>query len=599
MANFLENLGLGFFMENEEAMLRLLSLVSREGIPINGYGNTTYINYHYGNAQLIARGISNADEQIEIVGLDTHSRGLCVWNVRLSGFDLTPKDADAAQRYCVLKRAEDGSGMAVAHIVNADVLPSFLEDDFVKLQMIGFGVNFHYFADEDEYNESIEEDENGERWFTSDGTIMSAGLMLNHDPGRDESEKDYDLDTLVLLRGTVKKLLWGELDFEGNKYNGYIRCYVDTQFGELELIHTIEQVDEAERKKMKDGATISGLFVLSGDAGIYEYQNGAIYDEEHNLRLLRYFFIKGNAERTRNAFAEDAKYISGALEKEFTGRDNIIELFRFVYDSHADNGKKYSAYMATIINVDEDDVEPPEYPPGKRCMVLYDELSKRYESIVFIDTNESGKITKLSFSVDSRYHFNIDKAPKNPSVFDYAEAPENVTVPIINQARFYGFIDDTVADEEITDNLSEYRSYKFNADKMISALDEADIDDKEDALKHIFGYLFAKETERYVNTIRFSGDSGLLISYAPADALDGELRSRLSPDEHLALTGVMNRASQFYKDYCFFAENFATESIHEDDLQKALITVQRIGYLYGEKFLETVVANISEDQSHE
>jgi hypothetical protein len=594
MAPFLENLGLDFFAEDEEDIVRLFSLVAQEGTPIAGYGNTIYMNYNFGDAQLIAREVVNdADEQIEIVGLDTHSRGSCVWDVRLSGINITPKDADAAQRYCVLKRAEDGSGMVAAQIVNADVLPSFLEDDLIKLQMVGFGVDFHYFADEDEYAASCAELRDGKKLMLSDGTIMPMGFMLNHNPDHDESEKNDDLDTCVLLRGTVKKLYWGLLDFEGNEEKGYIRCYIDTQYGELELIHTLEQVEESERNNFKIGSIISGIFVLSGDAGIYEYGKGAIFDEEHNLRLLRHIFVKGEASRAFRAFAEDAIYASAASGKELSGKKQIIEFLQYVHDVYLDKKDKYRAYMATIISIDYYGGAPPKYPFGKRCVVLALDGSDNYESIAFIDIDENGRITELTLSVDPRYHFKIDVAPKKPSVFDDIKPLENVAEALINRARFQGFVDDTVEDETITDNLSEYRSYKFNAEWMLEALVSDDTaDDKERALSNVFGYLFAKETEHFVNKTRFTGNAGLLINYEFADALDGEIHSRLSPDEHSALTEVMKRASQFYSDYkhyrLFLKEDATTDVAEEDDLLRALIVVQRIGYLFGEKFLKKI-----------
>jgi hypothetical protein len=596
MANFLENLGLGFFMEDEEDVVKLFSFVAQEGTPIVGYTNTIYMNRHFGDAQLIAREIINdADKQIEIVGLDTHSRGNCVWNVRLSGMNITPKDADAAQRYCVLKRADDGSGMTVAQIVNADVLPSFLEDDYVKLQMVGFGVDFHYFADEDEYAESCDEWHDGNKLALADGTMMPTGLLYNHDPNRDESEKNDDLDTCVLLRGTVKKLYWGFLDFNGEKGKGYIRCYIDTNFGELELIHTLEQIKESERINFKIGSIISGLFSLSGDAAIYEYDKGAIFDEEHNLRLLRYIFIKGEASRACRVFTDDATYSSAVSGKELNGKEEIIKFLQYVHDVNSDEEKKYRAYMATITSIDEDGGAPAKYPVGKRCVVLA-QGSGNYESIAFIDTDKNGRITKLSLSDDPRYNFKIDDAPKNPDIFDDIKPLENVAEAIINRARFHGFIDDTVEDETITDNLSEYRSYKFNAERMLEALvANVTADDKERALSHVFGYLFVKETERFVNETRFLGNAGLLISYEPADALDGELHSRLSSDEHIALTETMKRASQFYSDYKhyrYFLKDSATVEVDaEDDLLKALIVVQRIGYLFGEKFLKKILKN--------
>jgi hypothetical protein len=589
MANFLYNLGLGSFMESDEDMNSLLALIVTEGEILSGYGNTAYINYHFGGAQLIARMITKESGQGgEIVGLDTHGSGKCVWEVRLSSININPKDADETQRVCVLKRVEDGSGMVVAHIVNANVLPSFLEDDIVKLQMIGFGVVINFFATEDEYAESCDKLPNGGKILLSDGMIMPNGFLYNHDPERAEEEKDYSTDAYALIRGTVKDIIWGMLSLPGGEpEKGYIRCFIDTQYGELELVFSPEQVNKSELDKMETGSIISGIFVLSGDAGIYEYDNGVIYDEEHNLRVLRYCFIEGNAERTRSVFNNDAVYDSKSSNKQIAGNDGIINYLQYVIDSNSSEENQYFAHMAKIISIDDNSDESPEYAVGKRCIVLAKENPTKYESIAFIDVDDNGKITKLSFSIDPRYHFCIDELPKPPSVFDDIELPNNVYVPMINRARFHGLLDESIADTDITELFSDYRAYCFNTEQMLKFLEKIDEPEKEKMLQNIFGYLFAKETERYINEVRKQGRSGLTVNYTPEHALAGEIYSELSEEEHLLLRNLMDLGKQFYKDYIFFVKkNENAAAVCDDVLDQALITAQRIGYLHGEKFLD-------------
>ena len=79
------------------------------------------------------------------------------------------------------------------------------------------------------------------------------------------------------------------MEFGKEKHNAYIRCIIGTQYGDLELVHTIDQVAEEQRCNIKAGAIVSGAFVLSGDAAIYEYEKGMVLDAEHDLRLLRFF----------------------------------------------------------------------------------------------------------------------------------------------------------------------------------------------------------------------------------------------------------------------------------------------------------------------
>ena len=65
--------------------------------------------------------------------------------------DITPKDSLPTERLFMFKNHADGSGMLPIHIINADVLPSFLEDDVVSMQMCAFPLDINYYADEDDY----------------------------------------------------------------------------------------------------------------------------------------------------------------------------------------------------------------------------------------------------------------------------------------------------------------------------------------------------------------------------------------------------------------------------------------------------------------
>ena len=66
----------------------------------------------------------------------------------------------------------------------------------------------------------------------------------------------------------------------------FIRCCADTQYGPIEFDHTIDQVDEDQRKNIKVGSVVSGICILSGDVAINEYENGAVKDLKHDLMLL-------------------------------------------------------------------------------------------------------------------------------------------------------------------------------------------------------------------------------------------------------------------------------------------------------------------------
>ena len=67
------------------------------------------------------------------------------------------------------------------------------------------------------------------------------------------------------------------------KLHLFHRVMIDTEFGELEIAHTSDQVSEEELPLIKAGATVFGAFMVYGDCAIYEYENGIVKDEEHDL----------------------------------------------------------------------------------------------------------------------------------------------------------------------------------------------------------------------------------------------------------------------------------------------------------------------------
>ena len=233
--------------------------------------------------------------------------------------------------------------------------------------------------------------------------------MRNHIIGKAESEKDYSDDDLVMIKAKVKGLYHGRIKIGDDiAENTYIRCFVDTHYGPLEIVHTIEQILKTERHVMRVGSIIVGLCRLSGNAAISVYEKGAIFDEEHNLRLLRYVFTKGNAIRAEYAFVADASYISTSHNNSCIGRKEIITRIQDIYDKR--EGDCF-AHMAKITTVKADGNNSPEYDVGKRCVVLARGEEHKYEALVFVDVNEEGRIIRLSICTDSRYRFRIDEKP--------------------------------------------------------------------------------------------------------------------------------------------------------------------------------------------
>ena len=582
--NMIECLGLDLLTEDEETFSNFLSAVCSEGKAISGYYGIPYLNREYGWAQFIARTKLNEKEQLlELSGLDTHISGVTIWDSLLTEINLQSQNEDLLSRRVVVKRASDGGGMAVVNLVNADVLPSFLENDKLKMQIVAFPEEIHYYPDEESYAAAQPENENGKKWLLADGSMLASGLLSNHSLNNPDNDKDHYSDNFMLIRGTVKKILPGIVKFTEEGFPAFISTVINTDFGDLEIAHTIDQVDEAEREYLKVGATVCGLFILSGDVAIHEYTEGIIRDEVHNLSLLRYTLQEGDPKRMLGVLRKESVYVSEASGKEWIGPNEIIERLQFVRNSNPK--KKYYAHLATITSVDDGETELP-YGVGQRCVILAEEEENNYVSIAFLDMDEEGYVTKLLTSINDRYHFKVDEPVSPQNILDGFEIPESVAVPMLARARFHGFLNYETEDEAVLSCFDNIKTYESNVQQVLEAFDEYSDISEDEKYANIFGYLFAKSIE-----LNYSGQHGdpeqlrLVASYSPRDAISGELYTHLEPEVEKKVKIAYNYGKQFYKDLQVFCEMYE-DSEFEDELFKALLIVQQIGEVYSKTIID-------------
>ena len=401
MAEFLKNFGLEFLAEEEKTFMGMVGMAVQEGVAIKGYYGLPYLNKHFGDVQIVVRADwKDGKENMQVVGVDTHCAGPCVWTVRNTGINLTPEDAHKTQRRIVAGKPHANSGLAPINLINADVLPGYRTNDIIKLQMIAFPVLLDYFADEAAYEDSVTSEFEGGKLLVREGHVFPSGFLKNRNPNSEEFEKNNWMDDHVLLRGTVKKLCRGQVTLGEETFDSYIICIIDTEFGELEIIHTLEQVKAEQRENLRVGAMLSGIFVLSGDPAIYEYENGIVLDTEHNLRLMQSVFEGDDPERMRGVLAENATYVAEYNDKLYTGVEEIIARMRYVKDS----GRQFFASLATVTGGEEG----LPYGVGTRCVAIAHDSEERYQTLAFADMDEAGRIARIFTTDSSRYAFTLD-----------------------------------------------------------------------------------------------------------------------------------------------------------------------------------------------
>ena len=585
MPLFLNCQGLDVFEENEETLDNLCLFVAQNGNPIIGYYGLPYFNYHFGDAQLIVR-VEQSDDRkkLEIVGLDNHAAGEAIWKVRLSGVNMNRKDADALMRRVVVTRADGTGGMAIVNLVNADVLPSFLEDDLIEMQMVAFPEIIEYYPDEDSYCEKQPEFKKGKKLLLADGAVFATGMLMNRSPDSPKFETDERLDDIVNIRGTVKALYKGFTQFGEKEEWTFLRCVIDTEFGPLEIDHSLSQVESSQRDNIRVGSIVSFYGILSGDVAIHDYEKGIVRDEEHDLAALRYVFSGNAPERLRSILNTNAIYHAEYNGATFNGCDEIIERIKVVHENHSGE-ERYYAHFATIVSIDDGDEALP-YSIGKRCLVLASGKETNYESIAFVDTDEEGRIMRMVTSINPRYHFSIDQKPKRYNPFDGVKPAESVAEPILLRARFNDIIDESVSDEEVLSNTESLNEYENNIQELHELIAQAQKEERTDVLQNVFGYLFAKAIEMEYN--RKESEKALegrdLCSYSIDDVWNGKIHSELPPEQDQSLKEAFELGKQFYKDFSFFQES-RDDQEYDKNLQEALLIIQILGKHSYDKWL--------------
>lgn len=409
MANLSENYGLDFLMKDDTVMSFVGYLV-KEGKSVKGYYGYPYLFAPLGDMEYWVKTEKNDEGNLEVAEIDSHCGGKCVWDMVCSGIDITPKDSAKLKKVLILNGS---GGFLPIELITADVLPSYMKGDKVTAQVIGLPLDINYYANEDDYAADQPSDKNGEKWMVGNGALLPLSFLVNHNPEHYEQGKNCDSDAYVHFTATVTKLYHGVFELNGDRNNTFIRCFVDTQYGPLELDHTIDQVAEDQRPNIKVGSIVSGMCLLSGDVAIYEYEHGAVKDFQHDLMLLRYTFTGGDPERLRSVLTEDTIYSTETSGKDFLGADSIVEKIKYVQENRE---YEYFAHLAAITAVDEE----LEYPVGTRCIVLASGEEDNYESIAFIDVNRDGMIERIKISTDGRYHFKIDEP-----VTDLSPSPDS------------------------------------------------------------------------------------------------------------------------------------------------------------------------------
>lgn len=545
----LKCLGIEHLIETEEATLGLISHVLQKGKAKVGYSGEAYIFYSLGYAEFIARTKMNHEsKEIEFAGMDVHCSGPCCWEIRVID-DITPEDWVPARRRLVCKDSKDGSGIFVINVMLADVLPSFVEDDLIQLQLVAFPLSLDLYENEEAYV-GAQPDANvlGRKMVLGSGSLFPIGLMSNRAIKEDttsDNENRYP-DDIMIVRGTIKSLAPGKVVINDKEFTSFIDCIIETLHGGLEVVFTLDQIPENQRKLLKAGSVLSAPVILSGDAAIKEYNKSFVKDEQRHLALLRHTFLLGHAERLRFVLSEQVSYYSEVAKVRIKGKDGII--------AHLDHVCSYTkgscvAELATIIEPKKDvDSEEKIYLPGTRCIAIAYNKTDNFESLAFINLDQNNNIEKIYLASSEDYIFKIDEAFEPENEFDELKLPEFVGDSIVLRAQYHNIIEMNVKKEDV------YRLEEKNPilDEVVSVvidtLKAREID--AERLKRVFSFVFAK------SSVAASNNKPILVDQFMKDfatIIEGEntltAPSNWEAKKQEKYNVAVDLAKQFQKDY--------------------------------------------------
>lgn len=401
--------------EDDELLFNWVRHAAQEGRVFCGYSGNIYSHATYGHAEIYScLTINEEEKRVEIERFDIHVSGPCVWKVLYSEMITKDETPYNMARLCAVKNADSG-GFTIIHLINTDVLPSFLEDDEVEAQVVAFAHSVNYYADEEAFAATIPECEgmkiehlNGQKLLPAMGSVLPNGFLYGHVVKEDGScNQDDSLDELVVITGIVKNAYVKSVKLEDEPISKFIVTRIDTQFGELDIIHSRSMITDDEASIIKEGAIIHAVAVLSGDVAIKEYENGLVKDHKNDLAVLRYVILNGNASRLKLIMTDDVTYDSVNADQLIKGKSNVIDHLNFVQEN---TESEYFAYLATLEIVN----------PGERCIVLAEDDANNLTTIVRIEVNRDGLITKITADNDSSINFKIDEKPsfKEPWLAD-------------------------------------------------------------------------------------------------------------------------------------------------------------------------------------
>lgn len=576
MPNCLDCYGLEMLTEDDNVINNFFIDIINNGKPIVGYYNDIiYFNKHFGKAQMIvSASIDKENKKLQIEKFDTHCAGRSCWQTRIAN---SIKMENRFSRKLIVEKM-DGTGIAIVNIVNSEVLPSYAKGEVINMQVVGLPISINFYKNEEEYIDSIPEGINGQK------LIANAGLLIPCNIGSDSDNDDTNQD-LVIVRGKIKELYWGKIRLDQNEdkpepdkkdMDLFLVCYIDTEFGELEINFSPNMVDENEWDNLQVGSVCSFYGVISGDVAIEKYENGIVKNHENNLHALAFSMAGENPERLRRILADNMTYYSEDAKIGTDTADDYIERLKYVVDNVTPATINFATIKEIKKGYEENDYEL-SFGAGERCLVIRYSGDENYSSIVFIENDEHENIKRIYISTNPRYVFKIDDTPLDPSNDFISEPPEDICDAMMTRATFYNTLELDFNYDKLCTLLNENESLYIHTDEIMEYLEKQNNVTKEE-MENIYGYFYTKGMLNAVYDLDWEFDIN--------DCIGGTLSFPQYKEREKNIADAKKIGGQFYTDFSLRANinNFDSET-YQGNLRRSLVCAEILGNLFGKKLI--------------
>lgn len=509
MALELKNFNITNFVKDEEKCYKIVDdVVHNCDRALRGYSGSLSFNKKIGDCEFWAN-IIKENNSNNVDAFNIHAINNIVWDVYYYDIDLN--NIDDKTVFKAMFANNEGYGFIPINIINYDMIPSLLKCDKVTLQISATPFLISYYKNTKEYN----------KWFKEEkcpspqiGKLFPIHFMNNHNiNNKKRTDKTVQSDLYVTFSGKVKRIEERNSIFNGKKKT-FINSIIDTNYGELELSHTINQVKKEQRELIKKGSIVSGVCVLTGDAAIDDYDLGAIYDDYNLLKCYRHYCLTGDNTKTKYLFSDDVVYKSVLGKHNVVGKDNVKNHIENIHKLLVENNKNTYVYLGKVLESLRTDEgrEPFPIEKGMDCLIIAYYEPFLFDSILLIETNDNHEITKIYLDDARKYKFSINQEYSLDTQYSFFEniiSPTNVFEAMSNRTKYYNIIKDD------SERISSVENININTNSII---DEEFIKNycnnqfNYNEIGPLFRYLFVTSSiNAYYNT-KNNEDNSLIIN---------------------------------------------------------------------------------------